>query len=509
MLVFADRGTLGGQLTFLQDDLQLSSTKAGSLASLFSLGFLVASPAAGSYVGLHPDATIRAISLGLLTFTAATALATFAPSYWPFAVARALAGAGEGALVSLGPTLVRCWAPPSRTSAVMGAYVAAMPVGQAIGFGASGKAASVASLGWRSVYGFETLLTVALLALWIGTVRVPRELLLRVEVQPPDEAPLHDTTAPSLASPDAAIVDDAGTQHLLANAPSTSASVRSEWDGFRRATTMGSLFVHPTWWALTLGFAAQLYVIGVLVLFGPDFFAGALKMSPDSAAIAFGAGTVVAGLVGSVVGGVVGDLGRRRGRAHLEYQAWLCAATALIAGPLIFAAIAWAGSSRPLVFGLMFTGEAFIFASLAPLNACTLGVAETRLSSTSMSYSILCAHLLGDVPSPLIAGAAIDAAINAGTPHLDAQRTVLATSSCALVVGTAAWAAAAMLYGDHEAGSVAPKEDGATQRALGQEDTRGMQLGVLFTIGRGRGGWGGGRVGRGGVGGREGGADLL
>jgi hypothetical protein len=338
----------------------------------------------------------------------------------------------------------------------MGLYVAAMPVGQAIGFGGSGTTASIPSLGWRSVYGFETILAASLLVLWIATVRVPEELLTRVatvadEGGEEDEDELGDSPD-SLLDPGPPV--DHGTLRLLSRHSSSSsataeATARSalvdEWDGFRRASSMPGLFTTPAWWALTVGFGAQLYVIGVLTLFGPDFFAGALHMKPESASLAFGAGTVGAGLLGSVLGGIVGDLGRRRGRAQLEYQAWICAVTAAIAGPLIVSGILWGGSSRALVFSLMFTGEAFIFASLAPLNACTLGVAETRISSAAMSYSILAAHLMGDVPSPLIAGAAIDAAVDSGTDPLTAQRKVLAASSAALLVGALAWSAAALL----------------------------------------------------------------
>jgi MFS transporter, Spinster family, sphingosine-1-phosphate transporter len=76
----------------------------------------------------------RVIAVGVILWSAATALSGAATSYPLLALARVLVGVGEATYGPLAPAILCDHFPPSRRSFVLGLFSAAVPIGSALGY---------------------------------------------------------------------------------------------------------------------------------------------------------------------------------------------------------------------------------------------------------------------------------------------------------------------------------------------------------------------------------------
>lgn len=100
-LVYLDRGVTAALVTRFESasGFSLSSSEAGTLGSVFMLGFMLASFAFGYFVQSHHPFTL--ISAGLLLWCGAVLLCACAQSYWMLLLGRAGSGAAEAGLCCL------------------------------------------------------------------------------------------------------------------------------------------------------------------------------------------------------------------------------------------------------------------------------------------------------------------------------------------------------------------------------------------------------------------------
>jgi hypothetical protein len=122
-------------------------------------------------------------------------------------------------------------------------------------------------------------------------------------------------------------------------------------------------------------------------------------MRPGHADILFGGVTVVSGVLGTVAGGLILDVlgGSETGAAAV------CLASCALAFVLLQAAFRLCKSLAPFV-GVFAVGQFVLFTLQAPITRIILLAVPTELQPLAFSIQTISIHVLGDVPSPPIAG---------------------------------------------------------------------------------------------------------
>ncbi len=88
--------------------------------------------------------------MGIGTWSAATVASGMAGGAASIVASRAFVGVGEASYTTLAPTLIDDVAPPARKSAWMAIFLAATPIGSALGYLVGG--AVMHAHGWRSAF---------------------------------------------------------------------------------------------------------------------------------------------------------------------------------------------------------------------------------------------------------------------------------------------------------------------------------------------------------------------
>jgi MFS transporter, Spinster family, sphingosine-1-phosphate transporter len=354
---YIDRQVISGVLPLVQQDLRLSDTALGWLASAFMILYLTGSIP----LGVLGDrvARNRLIGAGVGIWGAATVLSGLARSYGQLFAARAVVGIGEA---SYGPTasaMVSDLFPRERRGLVNALFNSAIPVGGAIGVMAGGLVGS--RFGWRTAFFLVGLPSVALtiLAWRLGD-------------------PLR------------------GAQDRLAPDESTHVP-EGFFDGVAR------LFRTPTF--------VMVCAVGMLVAFSigafnhwlPLYLHRVKKFSVAEASFWFGILSATGGLLGVVSGGLVGDLlARRTPAGHLL----TIAAGFLLAAP---AGIVMILAREPVVFlPALFFAVAFLVLYIGSVNAVIHNVVHPALRATAVAIFVFVINVGGAALSPAVVGLVSD-----------------------------------------------------------------------------------------------------
>ena len=400
LLCYVDRGIVPGSFAGLQRSFFPTpangtapsdvDTQLGLLTSAFIAGYSVSSVAAGYFVvgrGAPPFHAVS-ISLGLLSLSALCAAA--APSFGLLIAARVLSGVAEAALQIVVPPFLDDAA--ANPGAALAAFFACIPVGTALGYVYAGAlaTASLAGVGgWRLAFALEVL-PIALVVPFVWCL-------------PPPVSPLGGGVGGGLLP------------RLLA------------------------LFTNPRYMAVCAGYGGFTAVVAGLAAFGPALLQGfSLVACASTASVLFGAIVVVAGLLGTAAGGwafdfvlarqlrlsrgggskeddVVGLLLPEGGDApvsapsRLRIALWH-AATATLLGTVALAAAVAAAQTTALVFlGVLGLAMTLLLSSTVTINVGLMGAVPHELRPLAVGVGVLLTHALGDVPSPAVVGALLDA----------------------------------------------------------------------------------------------------
>ena len=178
LLNYLDRYVLSAVLKPLQEDLQLTNATAGSLATVFLLGFFVTSPVFG-YLSDRSGAMGRKalIVVGVGVWCMATIATGLARGPATLIAARVVVGVGEASYVTIAPTLIDEIAPPEQKSRWLAIFYTAIPVGSALGY-LTGGAVQSATHSWRQAFFVAGVpgLALGLLCLLIQQPATPRKL---------------------------------------------------------------------------------------------------------------------------------------------------------------------------------------------------------------------------------------------------------------------------------------------------------------------------------------------
>jgi MFS family permease len=359
---YVDRQIMSGVLPLVQDDLVLSDTALGALASAFTILYLLGSIP----LGVLGDriARNRLIAVGVAVWGAATFLSGVARSYGQLFFTRALVGIGEA---SYGPTataMVSDLFPKSRRGLVNGLFNAAIPLGGAIGVIVGGVIGS--RYGWRAAFllvGVPSLV-LAWLAWRLG--------------DPP-------RGGQDILAADGPLAGD-GALPVATAAPPILAGI-------------GSLLRTPTF--------VMVCAVGMLVAFAisafnhwlPLYLHRVKRFSVPEASFWFGSLSASGGFLGVVVGGFVGDtLTRRTPAGHL-----LTIATGFIASAPLGLVVLLnhnRGVFLPALFGAVF----FLLLYVGSVNAVIHNVVEPGLRATALAIFVFLINVGGTALSPFVVG---------------------------------------------------------------------------------------------------------
>lgn len=355
LLNYLDRYLVAGMVGPLKQDLGASDTEIGMLMSVFLLTYMAASPVVGWMARARSRTAI--LAAGVALWSVATACGALARSAWQLLATRALTGVGEAAYATVGPAVLADHFPPSRRASALSVFYAAIPIGTACGYMLAGWVA--ARWGWREAFLVAGLpgIAIALVCLWL---RDPP----RGQFDPPSQAP------PVRLLP--------ATADLLRN---------------RR-------FVQTT-----LGYAAFTFAFGALATWMPYYMERVRGWDAARASVTFGGIIVATGFAGTLLGGWLADrVGGGRDRTSLRI-AGLC-----MCGAAPLAALALAMPQEWILLPALVIAATLSFATQGPVNAVTLNAVGPAMRAAAVGASVLCIHLLGDVPSPALAGWISDAA---------------------------------------------------------------------------------------------------
>jgi MFS family permease len=378
LLNYFDRYIVQSVEPSITKEFALSNTEAGYVVSAFVLGYFIFSPIFG-YLGDKFDRR-RVMALGLLAWSAATALTALAGQVSLFVLARVLVGVGEASYGAIVPVYLKGRISDMlQFNRALSVFYMAIPVGSALGYVAGGQVAAI--LGWRALF---------LLAAIPGILLAFGFLFLK------EEGLVHEA--------------------------SESQESIGMLDGIR-------LIVKSRFLVLVIAG----YVLNTFALNGVAAFVVrhgiSLGLSQAASASYFGAILVVTGLCGTIGGGFLASRLAKGAedtvRPLIRFVGW----STLMAAP--FLGISFLATTTELFLGACFLAELLIFAGVAPLNSVIVARAPKGYEAFTQGVTIFAIQLFGGFAGPVLIGLMAD--------RLGNLSWALQGTTAALLVSGAIW----------------------------------------------------------------------
>jgi len=361
LLNYLDRFVLSAVLPLVQDELGINGFVAGSLATVFLVGYFATSPFFGLLAdrGGESGARKKLMAAGVAVWSAATAATGLSAGAAALIASRAVVGVGEASYATIAPTIIDDMAAPEKKGRWLSIFYLAIPVGSALGFVIGGIVGK--HFGWRAAF------------FAVGIPGVLAAALCLTVVEPVAHA------------------------------------VRERLALAKTARTLAAILLYRRG---VLGYAAQTFAMGGFGYWAPTFLYRRYGLPLDKASGTFGVILVLAGGAGTVLGGAWTDRGIKRAKAAGDDGASarvalrVCAVSSMLAAPLA-AGCFWAGNATQF-FALAFACELALFISTSPINAALLRSVPSNMRASAMAMSIFGIHALGDLWSPPFLGLAMD-----------------------------------------------------------------------------------------------------
>lgn len=338
-------------------DFHLTLFQMGLLPAAFMVGLLIASPAFAE--AAKRWSALRLIALGLGIWAASAAAGGLAWSFSPLLLARMVVGVGEASFVALASPFIDDFAPPERKSSWLAAFYLCIPAGIAGGYIFGGVVAGV--LGWRAPFLLEAILALPL----IGLLASMPPLRLRgtspyeqQEESVERKSSAEEAYARAKYSPRRRQYndDDGNGQNGAARGTDPHASLfEGDGQGFARQAAsvseheppvpltlfrslerdVGTLVRLPVYVLVVVAQTCYTALLGALAYYGPRAGRELFDIPAASADLAFGAVTVVTGVLGTMAGGAALDaLG-----SSLTHALSVCSGGLAVGGIFFFCAV--------------------------------------------------------------------------------------------------------------------------------------------------------------------------
>lgn len=369
ILNFVDRMIIASVAPLLMADLHLSRAQIGLLTGF---GFVFFYTLVGLFLGMAADRYRRLplIGVGLVLWSAMTAVSGWARSFIQLAIPRIFVGIGEATLTPASISMLSDAFPPRRLGFAIGVYYAGIPLGLATALISSSYIAP--RFGWR--FSFFALGVLGLIATaFLAVLREPERRRAATAAENGSAAP-----APRpLARPT--------MRELLRD-------------------LSGALVGRPALTLALLGGALLCYGSGAALL-GVTWLVEERGFAYADAAFRAGVVAVIAGFAGNVAGGVFADACARRFRTG---RLW-----SLVIMTAFFTVPAWLfytiTPGTPLFYACWLLTSAGTTAWFGPLFSAYQELSPLQTRSTIVAFALLVLNLLGVGPGPLITGMIGDA----------------------------------------------------------------------------------------------------
>jgi MFS family permease len=333
----------------------LSNTEAGYVVSAFVLGYFIFSPIFG-FLGDRFDRR-WVMAIGLLAWSGATALTSFATGIFSFVTSRVLVGVGEACYGAIVPVYLKGRIPDTLAlNRALSVFYVAIPVGSALGYVAGGQIA--AEYGWRMLF---LLAAIPGVLLSFGFLALKTEGLFGEKI-----------------SEEMKVGIMSGFRNILAN---------------------------PFLVLIILG-----YVLNTFALNGVAAFVvrhgTSLGLSEAASSSYFGAILVVAGLLGTMGGGLLASRLAQGSADAIRPLTQFVAISTLMAVP--FLGLCFISKSAEGFLVGCFLAELLIFAGVAPLNSVIVARAPVGFESFTQGITIFAIQLFGGFLGPVVVGALAD-----------------------------------------------------------------------------------------------------
>jgi MFS family permease len=357
---FVDRQILATLLQPIKEELGASDTQMGLLAGLaFALFY--------TFLGIplarwaDHGSRVALISLGLVVWSAMTAVSSFARSFVQLALARVGVGVGEASFTPAAHSLISDYFPPERRATALAIFAIGANMGTFLASAGGGWVAH--HVGWRPAFLLVGLPGLLVAAIFRATVPEPP----RGRFDPPG-------------------------------------SIRPATLGESLAYLARSrAFVCIALSAALHGFSS--YGSG---MWNTVFLMRVHGLNVAEAGLVIGTLSAVVGATGAyVVGRLTDHLGRRDARWYM----WLPAATSVLALPSVLAFLWLDGASVAIAAYL--PGAMLANSWVGPTYAMTQGVAPPRMRALAAAVLVFAFNLVGLGIGPLAVGALNDRL----TPH--------------------------------------------------------------------------------------------
>jgi predicted MFS family arabinose efflux permease len=356
ILNFVDRMIVASVAPLLMADLHLNRAQIGLLTGF---GFVFFYTLVGLFLGMAADRFRRLplIGVGLVLWSAMTAVSGWARSFIQLAIPRIFVGIGEATLTPASISMLSDAFPPRRLGLAVGVYYAGIPLGLAIALISSSFIAP--RYGWRFAFfalGVLGLIATACLAF----------------LKEPQRRAASAAAAASAPRP--------SMRELLRN--------------------LGQALVkRPALTLALLGGSLLCYGSGAALL-GVTWLVEERGFAYSDAAFRAGVVAVIAGFAGNVAGGAFADACARRFRAG---RLW-----SLVIMTVFFTIPAWlfytTTPGTPLFYACWLLTSAGTTAWFGPLFSAYQELSPLQTRSTIVAFALLVLNLLGVGPGPLITG---------------------------------------------------------------------------------------------------------
>ncbi len=364
LLNYLDRYLIAGIVVPLKAALGANDADIGLLTSVFLLVYMVASPIFGILARRRSRTLI--LAAGILIWSLATIGSGLVNTLTQLFIMRAIVGIGEAAYTTVGPAMLVDHYSPTRRPLALSIFYAAIPVGSALSYIASGLI--VDAWGWREVFLAGGVPGIALAIVCLK---------------------LKD---PPLGQSDLATGTNTNVMMHASIAGNVSSNIKT--------VIKSREFVSST-----AGYIAFTFAFGALAVWMPYYLQVARGWSVASSTTTFGIVLVASGFVGTIAGGAIAK--RLGGGSASCLQ--LCGICMAVAAPTSVIAL-YCHDDWLIILGLTIS-SAFSFATQGPVNAVILNSVSALLRPFAIGTSVLLIHLLGDVPSPWLIGKIFDSAM--------------------------------------------------------------------------------------------------
>ncbi|MEW6409840.1 MAG: MFS transporter [Nitrospirota bacterium] len=344
LLNYIDRQVIYAVFPLIQDDLLLSDTALGVLASAFMIVYTIAAPFSGPVGDKWSKTAVATFSVAMWSF--ATAASGIARTYKELLIARSAVGIGEAGYGAVSPAILSECFPREMRGRVLSVFYMAIPIGSALGFILGGMLGE--TFGWRISFMMVGVPGI-ILAYVLWWFLKSNHIHLRVERDKP--------------------------RHYA------------------------QLFKIPTYLLNMLALTVMTFVVGGFAAWMPTYFVRIREMSITEANVIVGVMTVIAGVFGTALGGWVGDWAQKFTKSAYP----LLAGSGFILS-IPFAMFGLITEDLNTCIILILIAEILIFQSTGPLNVVIANVTPKEIRTTAFAMNIFFIHAFGDAISPTIIG---------------------------------------------------------------------------------------------------------